>query len=121
METAIKIDKELVEKWQKVQQFMQDRFDKKADIKELLFIIGLRELGQKKNKFTKEQKTDLMNLAFCKAASFSGYFDVAHLDADGWPVWKQLKPLPVMNNKEQEIFIKAHIILYFESEGFLKS
>ncbi len=115
------INNTLEEKWLRVQQFMQHRFNKKPDIKEILFVIGLRELGQKKNKFTKEQKTDLMNLAFCKAASFGGFFDVSHLDADGWPVWKQLKPLPVMNNKEQEHFIKQHIILYFEAEGLLEN
>lgn len=110
----------LDKKWAKVLLYMLQRFQKKADIKEILFVIGLRELGQKKNKFTKEQKQDLMNLAFCKAASFSGYLEVSHLDGDGWPVWKQQKPLPVMNNKEQEIFIKEHIILYFEAEGLLK-
>ena len=110
---------ELDQNWEKVQETLKSRFGKDTDVKSVLFIIGLRELGKKKKKFTKEEKQDLMNLAVCKILSPEGYFTVSHLDGEGWPVWKQTKPLPVMNNKEQENFIKEHIITYFEDEGLL--
>lgn len=105
--------------WDSVLQLMQKRFDKEADVKSVLFIIGLREFGHKKKKFTKEDKQDLMNLALCTILSDEGYFAVAHLDAEGWPVWKQAKALPVMSAKEQEDFIKQHIISYFRSESLI--
>jgi hypothetical protein len=108
---------ENVEKeWERVVESLKSRFGKDSDVKAVLFIIGLRELGKKKKKFSKEEKQDLMNLAVCKIFSIDGYFEVQHLDADGWPVWKQAKPLPSMNAKEQEVFIKEHIIKYFEQE-----
>ena len=111
---------ELEQNWKQVEDFMKQRFEKDADVKAVLFVIGLRELGQKKKKFTKEEKQDLMNLALCKALSHSGYFEVSHLDAEGWPFWKQVKPMPQFsNNKQQENFIKEHILYYFREEGLL--
>lgn len=109
------------EKWDKVVAVLKDRFgeEREPDVKTALFVIGLRELGSLKKKFTKEEKQDLMNLAACKAFSFNGYFDVSHLDQDGWPVWKQIKPMPQMDAKKQEEFIREHIILYFEEENLL--
>lgn len=116
----MKLEKEIpVERWNEVVEFMKQRFSKQADVKEVLFVVGLREFGQKKKKFTKEQKQDLMNLAACKAFSLAGYFEVSHLDAEGWPMWKQVKPLPQMDPKQQEAFIKEHIVRYFESEGLI--
>lgn len=108
-----------VEGWDEVVEFIRKRFDKDADVKEVLFVMGLREFGQKKKRFTKEQKQDLMNLAACKAFSLDGYFVVSHLDAEGWPVWKQSKPMPVMDVRHQEAFIKEHIVRYFREEGLI--
>lgn len=105
--------------WKFVEKLMQERFDKEADLKAILFIIGLREFGKRKRKFTKEDKQDLMNLATCKVLSLSGYFEVSHLDAEGWPMWKQKKPMPKMKVSEQEEFIKSHVIQYFKEEELI--
>lgn len=107
------------ERWAAVQSALKKRFDKETDVKGALFIIGLREWGKKKKKISKEEKQDMMNLAACKILTNEGYFEVQHLDAEGWPVWKQTKALPVMNAKEQEKFIMEHIITYFEEEKLL--
>lgn len=107
------------ESWTRVTNYMQERFGKESDLRSVLFVIGLRELGKKKKKFSKEEKQDLMNLALCKALSFAGYFEVSHLDGEGWPVWKQIKPMPQLKPAEQEEFIKEHIVLYFREEGLI--
>ncbi len=107
------------EKWELVSHALKNRFGKSADLKAALFVIGLREWGQKKTKITKEEKLDLMNLAACKILTDEGYFVVEHLDADGWPVWKQAKALPPMDAKQQEVFIKEHIYHYFVTERLL--
>jgi hypothetical protein len=115
------VQKEIeVPRWNEVVEFIKTRFDRPAtDVKEILFVVGLREYGQKKKKFTKEQKQDLMNLAACKSLSLAGFFEVSHLDAEGWPVWKQVKPIPQMDARHQEAFIKENLVHYFESEGLL--
>jgi len=40
------------------------------------------------------------------------------VDEDGWPHFKQLKPLPSLSMIEQENFIKDHVLLYFEKNEF---
>lgn len=105
--------------WKEVENFMLNRFGKETDVKAVLFVIGLREYGHKKEKFTKEEKQDLMNLAACKVMSLDGYFDVSRLDGEGWPVWKQALPLPKMTPIEQEEFLKKEIIAYFKAEKLI--
>lgn len=106
-------------KWEKVQEFLKKRFGKAMDIKSILFVLGLNELQKKKDDYTKEEKMDLMNIGFCKIASISGYFQETGKDADGWPKWEQRKAVPKMGTKEQEAFIKEHIILHFEEEALI--
>ena len=38
-------------------------------------------------------------------------------DKDGWPHFKQLKPLPGFIMIEQENFLKDHILLYFQNQN----
>ncbi len=102
-----------------MEDYIYKQFEKESDVKVVLFLIGMRELGQKENKFSKEDKQDLMNMAVCKVFSLSGYFEVSHLDEDGWPVWKQAMHLPAMDGKAQESFIRSHIVYYFEQEGLI--
>ena len=84
----------------------------------ILFLIGIQELGQVKEKYTKEQKQDLMHIAICTLLSQSGYYELEKKDADGWPHFRQLKSLPALNPKQQEDFMKDHILLYFQTHEF---
>lgn len=112
-------DEVQVEDYDKVEKAVQDRFESGADMQQVLFAVGLNELGPVQDDFSKEEKMDLMNIAFCKIASLDGYFLQDGTDGDGWPVWKQRKPLPKMNKKEQERFIKEGIVVYFTNEGWI--
>lgn len=84
----------------------------------ILFLIGIQEFGQIREKFTKEQKQDLMHVAVCRLFAQSGYYELDKIDEEGWPHFKQLKAMPEMDLGEQENFLKDHILLYFESEVF---
>jgi len=67
-----------------------------------------------KNKFTKEEKEDLMHVAICTLLSKEGYFKYIGKDEDGWPHWKPVKNIPKVDLKKQEALLKKHIIDYFE-------
>ena len=99
---------------------IQQSFNKTPDINAILFLIGVRELGQPKLKFTKEEKVALMHIAVCKLLSKSGYYELEGVDEDGWPHWKLLKKLPNIDMLQQDNFLRQHIIEYFESEGLLE-
>jgi hypothetical protein len=101
-------------RWWKLEEKLMTRFGKKPDIETILFLIGVQELGEIKEKFSKEQKQDLMHIAVCSLLSVSGYYEMEGVDEEGWPHYRQLKTLPVMDLITQENFMKDHILLYFE-------
>ena len=105
-------------RWWDLERKLMDRFGKKPDVEAILFLIGLQEIGLSQEKISKEQKQDLMHVAICTILSSSGYYIVKGQDQDGWPHFKQLKNLPIMNMIEQEAFLKDHILLYFDNNQF---
>ncbi len=105
-------------RWWDLERKLMDRFGKKPDVDAILFLIGLQEIGLSQEKISKEQKQDLMHVAICTILSSSGYYIVEGKDQEGWPHFKQLKNLPIMNMIEQEAFLKDHILLYFDNNQF---
>lgn len=114
----MRIQDDLQARWWKLEARMLERFGKKPDLEGVLFLIGVQEFGKIKDKFTKEQKQDLMHVAVCSLLSPSGYFKLDGTDEEGWPHFTQLKEIPVMNMIEQENFIKDHVLLYFDKVDF---
>jgi len=111
------IKDDLQQRWWNLEAKLADQFGKKPDLEAILFLIGIQEFGQIKEKFTKEQKQDLMHIAICSLLAPSGYYELEGTDADGWPHFKQLKSMPEMSTMEQENFLKDHILLYFETNN----
>lgn len=86
-----------------------------ADLNAVLFLIGVQELGKGPKRFSKEVKQDLMHVAVCRVLSQSGYYAFEGYDKDDWPQWKLIKPVPHGDLLAQEIFLKEHVIQYFQS------
>ncbi len=114
----MQLQDDLQARWWKLEEKLMERFEKKPDMESILFLIGIQELGSIEQKFSKEQKQDLMHIAVCSLLSASGYYELETVDADGWPHYRQLKALPVMDVIAQENFMKDHVLLYFEKNGF---
>lgn len=113
------ISDDLQARWWKLEEKLTERFGKKPDVESVLFLIGIQELGDVHSRFTKEQKQDLMHIAICTVMTPSGYYELSHVDTEGWPHYKQLKEMPALLPHEQENFLKDHILLYFQSQGFI--
>jgi len=111
----VNIQDDLQTRWWGLEKKLMDQFGKKPDTEAVLFLIGLQESGFIREKISKEQKQDLMHIAICSILSPSGFYLLEGKDEEGWPHFKQLKQLPVMNLMEQEIFLKEHILLYFDN------
>lgn len=113
----IQKDLELNRKWHLLLNKLERSIGKKpADLKSILFLIGVQELGRGAASFTKEEKRDLIHIAICKVLSFSGFYKLEGLDESGWPHWKVTKKLPYIDILDQEKLLKMHIIEYFENE-----
>ncbi|MFV0607215.1 MAG: hypothetical protein ACK5NK_15400 [Niabella sp.] len=110
----MQINDDLQARWWTLEAKLVERFGKKPDMETILFLIGIQELGHIKEKFSKEQKQDLMHIAVCRLLTPSGFYILENTDDEGWPHYKQLKPMPVMNPIEQENFLKDHVLMYFQ-------
>lgn len=102
-------------KWSKLQKAVSLQFDTDfPDIKIMLFLIGVQELGKGPQDFSKRQKEELMHIATCRLFSSMGFYELKGLDEEGWPHWELVKPIPNYTLLEQELIIKSLIIDYFE-------
>ena len=116
----IKRDLETERTWQLLLGKLEQVIGKKpADLKSVLFLIGVQELGRGAKNFTKEEKRDLMHIAICKVLSLSGFYELEGLDEAGWPHWKLKKKLPHFDILEQEKLLKMHVIEYFEQKNLI--
>lgn len=107
---------EIHAKWNLLQNRIAEDFDaEKPDLKVMLFLIGVQELGQGPRKFSKRQKEELMHIATCRLLSEMGFYELEGLDQDGWPHWKLVKPIPAYASLEQELLLKSLIVEYFEA------
>ena len=106
-------------RWLKLRIKLKERFGIKPDMDGILFLIGIQELGAGKQDFSKEEKQDLMHIAVCTVLSQSAYYVSEGMDEEGWPHFRQLKPLPPFILTEQENFLKDHILLYFQQQNFI--
>ncbi len=107
---------EINKKWKELQERIAQDFDnEKPDLKVMLFLIGVQELGQGPRKFSKRQKEELMHIANCRLFSEMGFYELKGLDQDGWPHWELVKPIPPYTMLEQEMVMKSLMVTYFEN------
>ena len=103
------------EDWNKHSVYIMKVFDTdEVDVKIMLFLIGVQELGKGPQKFSKRQKEELMHIATCRLLSEMGFYELEALDQDGWPHWRAIKAIPPYNVLEQEFLLKKLIIDYFQ-------
>ena len=106
------------ELWRKIEDFFAGNFDteKNPTIETLLFLIGIQELGSGKQKYTKDDKVNIIHIAVCRLLEPFGYYKFSHYDKDGFPHFEVLEDLPELKPNEQQILMKKAIIQYFIDE-----
>jgi len=113
----IKRDLDFDRSWQSLLLKLEERIGRKpSDLNSVLFLIGVQELGNGVQNFSKEEKQDLIHLGICKVLSLSGYYQLIGQDQGGWPHWELKKKLPHYDITEQEKLLKMHVIEYFQQE-----
>lgn len=106
------------ELWIKIEQFFVENFgtEKNPPIETLLFLIGIQELGSGMQKYSKDDKVNLIHIAVCRLLEPFGYSKFSHYDEDGFPHFQELQPLPELKPNEQQLLMKKAIIQYFIDE-----
>ncbi len=108
-------DWQLEFEWLRVRHWVKDRFGRNElpDLNAVLYLIGMQELGRPQQKYSKEEKQDLMHIAICHLLSEEGYFEFVGMDADGWPHWRPLIPVDIKGVYAQEILLRRKVVEYF--------
>lgn len=107
--------------WNKVETFFVENFqtEKNAPIETYLFLIGIQELGSGMQKYSKDDKVNLIHIAVCRLLEPFGYYKFEDYDNEGWPIYKQLEEVPELKPNEQQLLMKKAIIQYFIDEELL--
>ena len=80
----------------------------------ILFLIGVQELGKGPLKFSKDEKVGVIHIAICRLLAPFGYYELEGEDQDGWPHYKNVKPLPPLQAGEQLKLMKQAVMDYVE-------
>lgn len=102
-------------RWYKVRKRVKEQFGQRPDLNAMLFLIGMNEIGIVKDKWSKEEKQDLMHVAVCKLLSTEGYYRLVKVDNEGWHHYEQNGAMPVLDLQKQEELLKRKIVEYFEA------
>lgn len=107
--------------WQKIEAFFADQFglEYNPPVESLLFLIGVQELGSGQQKYSKDDKVNLIHIAVCRLLEPFGYYRFREYGADGWPQYDQLEEVPELKANEQQLLMKKAIIQYFMDEELL--
>ena len=87
------LEEDLQVRWLKLRIKLKEKFGIKPDMNGVLLLIGIQELGKGPREYSKEEKQDLMHIAVCTILMPIGYYHLEGNDEEGWPHFKQLKPL----------------------------
>jgi hypothetical protein len=106
-------------KWYKIVFQLKKQFSKKPDMNGVLFLIGIRELGQNRE-FTKDEKMDLFHIATCKLLSYEGFFKYEYTDEQGWPHYDLITQPIYKDLLSQEYYLRKLVVRYFEENNLIE-
>jgi len=106
---------DLKNKWIKILDILSIQFNdgEPLDLENVIYLIGVQELGQTDSKFSKDQKLDLMHVAICRLLEPFGFYQFEYIDNDGWPHYKVMNKLPNLKSGEQTLLMKEAVVNYF--------
>ena len=83
------------------------------DVQDILYLVGVQELGQGFRLFKKQEKMDLMHVAICTVLVPQGFYTFEGRDEEGWPHFEEKMPLPALEPTEQDRLIRRALVDYF--------
>lgn len=99
-------------KWENLQKRLRTLIGKEPSEEGILILLGLDRLGfTPGNLEEKEVRYELIQLGICVLLEKEGFYREKEKDAQGWPVFEAVRPLPRL--EEHEAFLRELIINYF--------
>lgn len=112
------MDYEIEMRFQKLRKYFEKKYGEGMDLKALLYMIGVNELGFGYKKYSKNEKQDIFHIAICTILEPYGYYEFTGKDNEEWPHFKLLKEIPAINDKEQQYLLKSAMLDYFIANDY---
>jgi len=104
------------QQWRALVDALESRFGGGMDLQDILYLVGVQELGQGFRTFKKQEKMDLMHVAICTVLVPQGFYEFKGRDEDGWPHFEELSALPSLEPTQQDRLIRRALVDYFGPE-----
>lgn len=111
--------KQTQQRWKDLLSILEKKFGIEPDLQAILFLIGVQELGAGPVEYTRFQKQDLMHIGVCRLMSQQGYYQLNHIDQEGWPHYDYIKSIPKMTLGEQDMLLRELTLMYFEESELI--
>lgn len=99
--------------WKELCERLNHLFGIEPDLNGVLFLVGIRERGLTLEKFTKEEKLNLINLGSCTLYCELGLLEQAGEDPEGWPLFRQKSVAPSIAESLKQKTLQECAIRYF--------
>jgi hypothetical protein len=93
---------------------LSEMFDIEVDLNGVLFLVGIRERGLTFQKFSKEEKLNLIHLGSCTLYREMGLIESDGEDNEGWPLFRQKALAPVIPEERKLKTLQDCAIRYFK-------
>ena len=100
--------------WKDLCEQLSAMFGIDVDFNGVLFLVGIRERGLTFQKFTKEEKINLINLGSCTLYHEMGLVEITGEDSEGWPVYHQKTLAPSIPEELKLKTLQDCAIRYFK-------
>ena len=114
-------DEALKERWDQLVTKLSNKFSDgdPLELDAIIYLVGVQELGQREQRFKKDEKVNLMHIAICRLLEPYGYYEFEFFDKDGWPHYKVKEELPPLKAGEQAVLMKEALVNYFVENEFI--
>jgi len=102
------------ENWKELCEHLTGLFGIEIDLNGVLFLVGIRERGLTFQKFSKEEKLNLINLGSCTLYQEMGLIERSGEDSDGWPIFRQKTTAPLIAEEIKLKTLQDCAIRYFK-------
>ena len=103
-----------VDNWKDLCEKLSELFGIEVDLNGVLFLVGMRERGLTFQRFSKEEKLNLINLGSCTLYQEMGMVSSYGKDEDGWPLFHQNSMAPVIPEELKLKTLQDCAIRYFQ-------
>ena len=110
------MDFEFQKEWREAIAPLNEQFGEDLDLDTVVYLIGVQELGKGFQKFSKDEKLDVIHVGVCSLLEPYGYYSYEGTDQDGWPHFTREEKLPYLKDDDQERLMKEAIINYIRTQ-----